>query len=85
MDSPDDFTGPVNLGNPTEFTILELAEKIILMTGSRSKIKFVTLPQDDPKQRKPDIALAREKLDWSPAIPLGKGLIKTIEYFKGFV
>jgi len=85
MDSPDDFTGPVNLGNPTEFTILELAEKIILMTGSRSKIKFVTLPQDDPKQRKPDITLARENLDWSPAVPLERGLIATIEYFKGFV
>lgn len=85
MNSPVVFTGPANLGNPTEFTILELAEKVIGMIGSKSKIKFVALPQDDPKQRKPDITLAREKLDWSPTIPLEKGLIKTIEYFKGFV
>ncbi len=85
MNSPDDFTGPANIGNPTEFTILELAEKVIGMTGSKSKIQFVALPQDDPKQRKPDITLAREKLEWSPSIPLEKGLIKTIEYFRGFV
>lgn len=85
MNSPDDFTGPANLGNPTEFTILELAEKVIRMIGSKSRIIFVTLPQDDPKQRKPDIALAREKLAWSPTIALEEGLIKTIEYFRGFV
>lgn len=85
MNSPDDLTGPVNLGNPTEFTIRELAETVITMTKSKSKIICKPLPQDDPKQRKPDIALAREKLNWSPAVPLEKGLIKTIEYFKGFV
>lgn len=85
MNSPDDFTGPVNLGNPTEFSILELAEKVIGMTGSKSRIVFEKLPQDDPKQRKPDITLAREKLHWSPAVSVEKGLVRTIEYFKGFV
>ncbi|MDP2157341.1 MAG: GDP-mannose 4,6-dehydratase, partial [Nitrospirota bacterium] len=84
MNSPEDLTGPVNLGNPTEFTILELAEKIIKMTGSKSKIMFAALPQDDPKQRKPDITLARENLGWNPAVSLEKGLAKTIDYFKGF-
>lgn len=85
MNSPDDFTGPANLGNPTEFTILELAEKVVGMIKSKSKIICKPLPQDDPKQRKPDITLARERLDWSPTIPLEEGLIKTIEYFRGFV
>lgn len=84
MNSPDDLTGPVNLGNPTEFTILALAETVIRMTGSKSKIICKPLPEDDPKQRKPDIVMAREKLNWSPAVPLEEGLIKTIEYFKGF-
>ncbi len=82
MNSPDDFIGPVNLGNPTEFSILKLAKMIIELTGSRSKIVFKPLPQDDPKQRSPDISLARSSLSWTPNIPLDKGLKKTIEYFK---
>jgi len=82
--SRDDFTGPVNLGNPTEFTILELAEKIIKLSGSKSKIAFRPLPQDDPKQRKPDISLAKKELGWSPGIQLEEGLLKTIDYFKKF-
>ncbi|MDL1968416.1 MAG: SDR family oxidoreductase [Deltaproteobacteria bacterium] len=81
MDSPDDFTGPVNLGNPNEFSVLELAKKIIETTGSKSKIVFRPLPQDDPCQRQPDISLAKEKLDWQPNVNLDKGLEKTIEYF----
>lgn len=83
MNSPDDFTGPVNLGNPVEFSILELAEIIIKMTASKSKIVFKPLPNDDPKQRQPDIALAKEKLNWHPQVDLNKGLMKTIDYFKG--
>lgn len=83
MNSPDDFTGPVNLGNPVEFSILELAEIIIKMTASRSKIVFKPLPNDDPKQRQPDIVLAKEKLNWHPQVDLNKGLMKTIDYFKG--
>ncbi len=83
MNSPDDFTGPVNLGNPKEFSILELAEIIVKMTDSKSKIVFKSLPDDDPKQRQPDITLAKEKLNWHPRIDLNKGLMKTIEYFKG--
>lgn len=83
MESPDDVTGPINLGNPGEFTILELAERVISMTGSKSKIEFRPLPQDDPKQRQPVIELAREKLGWEPKIPLIDGLTKTIEYFAG--
>jgi UDP-glucuronate decarboxylase len=85
MNSPDDFAGPVNLGNPVEFTILELAEKVIAMTGSKSKISFKPLPSDDPRQRQPDIALAKEKLGWNPDVPLDKGLEKTIEYFQSFM
>jgi len=85
MNSPDDFIGPVNIGNPTEFSILELAEMIIKLTGSRSKIIFEPLPHDDPLQRKPDITLARERLDWEPTLSLEEGLIKTIEYFKSIV
>jgi len=81
MNSPDDFTGPVNTGNPGEFTILELAEKIIAMTQSQSTISYVTLPADDPKQRRPDITLAREKLGWEPKITLEEGLRPTIDYF----
>jgi UDP-glucuronate decarboxylase len=76
------FTGPVNLGNPEEFTILELAEKIVEMTASRSRIVFKPLPPDDPVQRQPDIALAREKLAWEPKVPLEDGLRETIDYFK---
>lgn len=85
MASPLEFTGPVNIGNPGEFTILELAEKVIRMTGSKSKVIFKSLPSDDPMQRQPDISLAREKLEWEPHIPLEKGLEKTIEYFKTIV
>jgi len=82
--SRDDFTGPVNLGNPNEFTILELAEKVIKLSGSKSKIAFRPLPQDDPKQRKPNISLAKKELGWTPNIQLEEGLLKTIEYFKKF-
>lgn len=81
MQSPADFTGPVNLGNPNEFTIRELAEKVIAMTGSSSRIIEKPLPKDDPTQRQPDISLAREKLGWEPCIQLEQGLVKTIEYF----
>lgn len=81
MDSREGFTGPVNLGNPGEFTMLELAELVIRMTNSKSKIVFCPLPQDDPKQRKPVIDLAKKELDWEPTIPLEKGLEKTIAYF----
>jgi UDP-glucuronate decarboxylase len=81
MDTPDDFTGPVNLGNPNEFTIKELAEKVIELTGSTSKLINMPLPEDDPAQRRPDIALAKEKLGWEPRIELVEGLKKTISYF----
>ena len=81
MDSPDDFTGPVNTGNPGEFTILELAKAVIELTGSKSQIIFEPLPSDDPTQRQPDISLAREKLGWEPKIRLQEGLLKTIAYF----
>ncbi|HOV12878.1 MAG TPA: SDR family oxidoreductase [Spirochaetota bacterium] len=81
MNSKDQFVGPVNLGNPGEFTILELAKKIIEMTGSKSKIVYNELPSDDPKQRKPIIDLAKKELDWEPKIKLEDGLKKTIEYF----
>jgi UDP-glucuronate decarboxylase len=82
MGTPDDFFGPVNLGNPQEFTILELAGRLIRMTGSRSKIIHAPLPQDDPVQRRPDIRLARETLDWQPKVPLEEGLERTIAYFR---
>lgn len=82
MNSPDDFTGPVNLGNPAEFTILELAEKILEITGSRSEIVFMPLPGDDPRQRQPDISLAKTKLGWEPRIKLEEGLGYTIQYFE---
>jgi UDP-glucuronate decarboxylase len=82
MDGPDDFIGPVNLGNEGEFTIGELAEKVISMTGSHSKIVYMPLPQDDPSKRKPDISLAVRKLGWRPVITLEKGLGKTIAYFR---
>ena len=82
MNAPDDFTGPVNLGNPAEFTILDLAEKIIALTGSNSKIIFEPLPQDDPLQRKPNIDLALNRLKWKPQIQLEAGLKKAIDYFK---
>lgn len=86
MATEEDFIGPVNIGNPGEFTMLELAEKVIDLTGSRSKIVFQPLPGDDPKQRKPDITLAKEKLrGWEPKIQLEEGLLKAIDYFKAFV
>ena len=81
MASPDNFTGPVNLGNPVEFTIKELAEKVIDMTDSKSNISYQPLPHDDPKQRQPDITLAKKQLGWEPTIKLEDGLVKTIEYF----
>jgi UDP-glucuronate decarboxylase len=81
MMSPKDFTGPVNLGNPVEFTIRELAETVVDLTGSRSKLIWLPLPQDDPKQRQPDITLAQKKLGWVPSVQLGDGLRHTIEYF----
>ncbi|HUI68557.1 MAG TPA: UDP-glucuronic acid decarboxylase family protein [Nitrospirota bacterium] len=82
MMDAENFMGPVNLGNPEEYTILELAKKIIVMTGSRSKISYKPLPSDDPTQRQPDITLARQKLRWEPAVSVTNGLQKTIEYFK---
>ncbi|MFO7686881.1 MAG: UDP-glucuronic acid decarboxylase family protein [Desulfobacterales bacterium] len=85
MHSPDEFTGPVNIGNPGEYTILELAEKIIALTGAKSTIVFKPLPQDDPLQRKPDITLAREKLGWAPVTDLENGLQRTIGYFKNLI
>jgi UDP-glucuronate decarboxylase len=82
METPDEVTGPVNLGNPVEFKILELAELVLKMTGSKSRLSFLPLPQDDPVQRQPDISLAREILDgWSPKVDLEKGLEHTIAYF----
>ena len=84
MDTQDAFTGPVNLGNPNEFTIRELAEKVLKLTGSRSKLESKPLPSDDPMQRQPDISLARRELGWEPAIRLEEGLVRTIEYFREF-
>jgi UDP-glucuronate decarboxylase len=86
MSNTDGFVGPVNIGNPDEFTIKELAEKVLeLLPNSTSTIVYKDLPQDDPKQRRPNIALAKEKLDWEPTIKLEQGLLKTIEYFKTMV
>ena len=85
MDTADGFTGPVNLGNPAEVSMRELAEKIIAMTGSKSKLAFQPLPADDPRQRQPDIALARRELGWQPHTPLDEGLQETIRYFRKFV
>lgn len=82
MNTEDDFIGPVNIGNPNEFTMLELAEKIIKITGSSSKLIFQPLPQDDPKQRQPDITLAKAKLNWEPKVELEEGLRHIIDYFK---
>ena len=82
MNTPDGFTGPVNIGNPNEFTIEELAKKVIELTGTKSKIIYETLPSDDPLQRQPDITLAKKELKWEPTIQLEEGLKKTIEYFK---
>ena len=82
MDTEKGFTGPINLGNPGEFTMLELAEKVISLVGSKSKLVHKPLPQDDPKQRKPDITLAQTKLDWTPKVNLDDGLKETIAYFR---
>ncbi len=83
METPASFTGPVNVGNPVEFTMLELAEKVLELTGSKSKLVFEPLPADDPRQRQPDITLARENLGgWAPAVPLADGLKETIAYFR---
>ena len=81
MATDDSFVGPVNTGNPGEFTMLELANLILELTGSKSKLVFKPLPSDDPKQRKPDITLAKEKLGWEPKIQLREGLTETITYF----
>lgn len=85
MDTEDDFLGPVNVGNPGEFTIRELAEKVLALTGSKSTLVKRPLPADDPKVRRPDITLAKEKLHWSPQVPLSEGLPPTIDYFKKLV
>jgi UDP-glucuronate decarboxylase len=85
MNTGDDFIGPVNVGNPGEFTMIELAEKVLKLTGSKSKLIFMPLPEDDPMQRQPDISLAKKVLGWEPKIPLEEGLIKTIDYFKTIV
>lgn len=85
MGTNDDFIGPVNIGNPNEFTMLELAEKVIELTGSRSQLIFKQLPSDDPKQRQPDISLAKAQLDWQPKVELEEGLTKTIDYFKALL
>ena len=82
MDSPADFTGPVNIGNPGEFTMLELAEKVLQLVGGKSKLTFHPLPEDDPKQRQPDITLVKSKLDWEPKVGLEDGLKETIAYFR---
>ncbi|HRZ78161.1 MAG TPA: GDP-mannose 4,6-dehydratase, partial [Bacteroidales bacterium] len=82
MNSRDEFTGPVNLGNPAEFTILQLAQRIISLTGSSSSLVYRPLPSDDPMQRQPDISLAKRELGWQPSIPLEEGLRKTIDYFR---
>jgi UDP-glucuronate decarboxylase len=82
MQSPDDFTGPVNIGNPTEFSMIELAELVLRLVGSPSTIVFMPLPQDDPRQRRPDISLAKSKLGWQPAVSLEDGLKETIAYFR---
>lgn len=84
MDSDESVTGPVNIGNPGEFSMRQLAEKVIALTGSKSEISYLPLPQDDPKQRRPDITQAQEKLDWQPTIALDEGLTRTIEYFRAF-
>lgn len=84
MDTREDFIGPVNIGNPNEFSILELAEKVIRLSGSKSKLVFKALPHDDPKQRQPDISLAKKELGWQPMVELEEGLLYMIEYFKNY-
>ena len=85
MDTERGFTGPINIGNPSEFSMLELAEKVIALVGGHSKLVFQPLPHDDPRQRQPDIALAKQKLDWEPKIALDEGLRRTIDYFRGLL
>jgi UDP-glucuronate decarboxylase len=85
MNSPDDVTGPINIGNPGEFTMLELARKIIALSGSKSKLEFKPLPADDPRQRQPDITLAKKVLNWQPTIDLDAGLARTVAYFKALL
>ena len=85
MATPDDFPGPMNLGNPNEFTIVELANRVLALTGSRSKLVFEPMPADDPRQRKPDIGLAKSMLGWEPKVQLDAGLTRTIEYFDGLI
>jgi UDP-glucuronate decarboxylase len=85
MATGDDVTGPVNLGNPSEFTMMELAEKVLELTGSRSRVVHLPLPENDPRQRQPDISRARTLLDWEPKIPLEQGLVKTIQYFENLL
>jgi len=85
MATDDDFIGPINIGNPSEFTILQLAEKVIQLSQSKSKIVFKPLPFDDPRQRKPDITLAKQKLNWEPKVSLDEGLLKMIDYFKTII
>jgi UDP-glucuronate decarboxylase len=82
MDTPEGFTGPVTAGNPGEFTMIELAQLVIWLTRARSRLVFRPLPQDDPRQRKPDIALARRELGWEPRVDLETGIGRTIEYFR---
>ena len=81
MKTPDDVTGPINLGNPEEYSILEMAQRILKLTASKSEIVLKPLPQDDPERRQPDISLAKEVFGWSPKVRLEEGLPKTIEYF----
>ena len=85
MDSRDGFYGPVNIGNPNEFSMIELANAVLELTQSQSKLVFLPLPQDDPKQRQPDISLAQSELKWNPSIELKEGLTKTIAYFRGLL
>ena len=85
MNGPDGFTGPVNIGNPNEFTMLKLAQNIIQLTNSKSKLIFMPLPQDDPKQRQPSIKLANDRLGWKPSIELDRGLEETVKYFRNFI
>jgi UDP-glucuronate decarboxylase len=82
MNGPDDFVGPVNLGNPTEYTIIDLAQQIISLTQSKSTIEFHPQPMDDPKRRQPDISLAKKNLDWEPRINLEEGLQRAVQYFR---
>ena len=82
MRSPSDFTGPVNMGNPVEFTMLELAEHVLQLVGGKSKLVFHPLPADDPRQRQPDISLAKARLGWEPKVCLEDGLKRTVSYFR---